>query len=692
MKKILYSVLGLVAYVSGFSQNIEFSDEIKPSFDNSTVKLDPRLFSGDYTSTSDNLDVLAISADCTVFDANTKLFAPIKGNISDVFVIQDGTIGASKQDSVATVFATLDKNQKDAVTGDGGGVVFFKIQRTKAGPWKVVPSGKAPSGRLVYFSNSNFNTVGGTVGNKDFIYVGTAGNTTQRILVLEDASNIHSNKDLIGFSDTSNFVYPTAFTQETQSRSPIPKGTVVPKYQSLGWPVEIDALSGQVISKFHRLGRGVTAITNGDGNFYFTYGGNPSILVRYSPYGVINSFKKQDLPDGADPAIGGDGSIYLYAYKQNPDGTGGFSIPLASKIDSVSYLNPGDGSTVMVAKFTQSFDSLLIAKELALRAGATMFSNIGDLATSVDEYGYSILLISERGVDSSGNAYSDPSVKYNGKLALHLSKLDSADSNVDGKFNDPYGRVLVLNNLDQGGKITTLIEGGVTKNGGYFFSNPDKMELIQLNSYDANTNLFTIKESIPATDKGRNPNVVDFSKRVNEAYFATVSGQNGIFPLDDSGLLVKSLSFSDDFKLFESGSNGSELSSCRGYVSPGGGIFLTNSLIGGGSTYDTYLTVVNGYNGTDKSMILAVRNINTFTVGLFENAFLGNQKRLAAWPNPSKGHLTTSVVSDYSITDLSGQSLKSFSQTNELDISELEKGMYILKMTSTGSTTKIVLE
>jgi hypothetical protein len=706
MKKNIYTLIGLLCSLGSFGQVSEFTSEITPSFNNSTIKLEPRLFGGDYSNTKDYLDVLAISSDCTVYDPDTKLFAPMKGNISSVFLFQDGNLGATKQDSFATVFASLDKNQKDLVLGDGGGVIFFKIQRTAAGPWKVVnmaPINQKP----IYYKNISFKSpsVSGTIGNKSICYVGTVGNSTQRILVTEDVSTIISNKDLVaGFSDTSDFTFPTADRYPNQLRSPIPVDQKpIRKYQSMGWPVEVDAVSGQVISKFHRLGRGVRALTSSVDSYYFVYGENPSVLMRYSGVGNLSDIQRQDYPPGGDPSVGGgDGSIYLYAYKQNEDGSGDFSIPVATRIDTILIANPdpANPNQIKQAVYTQDFDSLLIAKDIALRGGATMFANIGDIAVSTDEYGQPILLITEKGVDNSGDAYSNPAKKYNGVLAKHLVNLDASDGTADGKFSDPFGRVLVINNLSvlgvgTGGMITSLIEGGASKAGGYFLSNPDKLELILEDPVNS-TNVLAIHENIPNADKGRNPTFVDATKQINEAYYATFSGNGqGTFPFDysdPSNPVVASITLSNDLKLYQSGSYGSLLSTSRGYENSIGGTFITNSKLVNSYTFDTHVSVLNGYNGTDKSMILAVRNGKGIVTGFLADEFFNESKALSVWPNPSKGKLTTNVVSDYTLSDLSGKSLRSFYNTNEMDVSDLEKGIYVLKMTSSSSVTKVVIE
>lgn len=687
MKKIVYVISCTILSLSGMAQNRGFLPEIMPSANNETIKLGDKIFKGDYSSTTDFVDVLAISADCTVFDQSKGQFAPMKGSISGVYVIRDGTLGAA-QDLKATVFATIDKKQADPVLGNGGGVIFFKIERsTPESAWKVVANGVSPEPeeRDIYFKNVDFSKVGMTISNKGFAYVGRVNNKTQRFFVTEDVSDIHSNQDLVGLADTADYTYPNQFTKASNIRSIIPRGKKIKKYQSLGWLVEIDGITGEVISKVHRLGRGITAITNDGSGFVFAYGGNPSVLMRYSPYGDLNSIDKQDVPAG-DPKTG-DGAILLNAYKQNADGTGGFTIPIALQVDSVLGDDP-DNPERMVASYSQIFDSLLVAKEVALRAGATMFANIGDITYTTDEYGYKVYLITEQGVKEGEDGYHNAAKKYNGVLAQHLQGLDKLDGTEDGNFRDPFGRILVLNNLDVNGKIGVFLEGGVAR-AGNFFANPNKLEIETLNPGNLGdgqlVTLLTVKEE-----------ALDFTPAtVNEAYyFQFQSSLQGVLPLDATAEnLVKPISINESH-LYQVGSNGSRLTSNGGHQSDNTGTFITNGTIENTteSKFDTYLTVVNGYKGTDKSMILAIRNISPAAdpVGLpFEDAAL--ETSFGAWPNPTHGLLHVAEADNYVVCDMAGQMLKTFAATKTLDLSDLNKGVYLVKKAN-GAVRKIIVE
>ena len=694
MKKILHLLYAPFICLGAYAQ-VPFSNELIPGVGGSAIRLDCRLFGDEYSNRNDFVDVLAISGDCTVYDAITKKFAPMKGNISSVYSVIEASIG-QKADSIATVYATLDKNQKDAVTGDGGGVITFKIRRSAlTGEWGLASSGLAGS-KKIFFRNVDFRTAGGTVNNQSFAFGGGNGNRDipSKFLVTENIENIRSNKDLTGFSDTSNFVYPGQFTKATQAQSVIPKNTSVERFKTLGWVTEVNAETGTLIGKVHRLGRGVTALANDGNAIYLAYGGNPSILLRYQTGQVILDTKILDFPEG-NATIGGDDGSYLRAYKENEDGTGDFTIPIALRVDSVSNpnYNPSDAeSKEMLPKYAQIFDSLLIAKDVAIRAGATMFANIGDIKICQDQGGNSILLITEKGVDASGTNYKKD------QLASHLKKLDAKDGSIDGNFLDPFGRVLALGEKNI---LSTLIEGGVTKDGGYFFSNPDKLEVATVDGSNKSTNLLIVKENVYSSTLGRNSSAVSSSEIINEAYFTEVGNVIQGFPVKDFlSLEITPIPFSE-FHLFEESSKGSKLSSSGGILVNLSGTFLGNTKGPGGNgpngmPFDTYLTVVNGSGGTDKSMILAVRNIYTqpspcIPLGLVGMDSENSLNSFKSWPNPTNGILHTSEAANYTVADVTGNEVKSFTSTDLLDLTSLEKGVYFVKR-STGGVNKIILQ
>ena len=248
MKKVLLCFAFASASVAGNAQS--FMETISPSFNNPTIKLDCKLFVGDYSQKDDFVDVLAISGDSMVYDADKNVFAPMRGNIYSIYAVQQQGIGAAS-DSAATVYASINKSDKDPVTGDVGGLIMFKIKRDKAsGAWKVITENfGGPDDRDIYYTKVSFAGVGGTIGNQNMIYTSNKASISKRMLITEDVSMIKSNKDLVGIYDTTDYKYPTKYTKAAQPRSIIEANRSVKKYQSLGWPVQVNLETGAVIGR-----------------------------------------------------------------------------------------------------------------------------------------------------------------------------------------------------------------------------------------------------------------------------------------------------------------------------------------------------------------------------------------------------------------------------------------------------------
>ena len=691
MKAFLGTMIISCAIAQVSAQN--FLPEITPSFNNASTKMSCRVFSGSYTDATDFVEVLAVSTDSSVYDAVKDKYSPMKGNISDVYLFQDQTLGI-KGDSTATVFLTFDKNSKDEVLGDGGGLVMFKMKRNKkTKAWEIKPDSNNAKTKKVYFRNVNLDAVGGSVYNKKITYVGIAGANGHRFLLTEDVSTINSNKDLIGFQDTSDYVYPAKFTQATKDRSVIPAGKSVKKYQSMGFPIEIEGKTGAVIGKLHRMGRGVTSVAKFASGFVYAIGGNPSVLLYYNPAENPNNSTELYSPRTGNNLFGDDGSTYVSYYKQNADGSGEF-LPLnsTSKIDTIKSSDPNNDKGYDL-KFNQIFDSLLVVKENALKAGATMFANIGDIAVTTDQQGYEVILISEKGIDNSGDLYIKN--KYNGTLANHLIELDSTGKTaLDGKFSDPYGRILSISSSEVSGILSVLTKGGQNTSGNSFFSNPDRIEVLT-----GTPGTIIVKENIPAITLGRNPNTVTgINQRVNEAFLFESGDPNGVLGVgyNDLGQYLATPVPASEYKLILSSLQGSQLSSGSGTQTSSSGNFTINSK----TNYpnDGYLMVENGKLGTDASRVLIVRNLypqNANCVGIitgFEN-FSNNSDenaKISYWPNPTHGVVKASRVGNYFLSNMNGTIVKSFKNTDVIDLNEFAKGLYVIK-DEMGVSSKIVV-
>ena len=175
-------------------------------------------------------------------------------------------------------------------------------------------------------------------------------------------------------------------------------------------------------------------------------------------------------------------------------------------------------------------------------------------------------------------------------------------------------------------------------------------------------------------------------------------GGSGVLPFNTNNLgqLFATPIPASDYKLIMSGAPGSVISSGNGTQSAFAGSFVYNTKTGNGKYYDTYLMVENGFNGTDKSKVLAVRNLypkNTDCVEIitsFESNTLSGINNNFCYPNPTNGIVRSNTVGNYTLFDLKGSIIKSFYNTDLMDLSDCKKGLYTLK-NEMGVTNKIVV-
>lgn len=279
--------------------------------------------------------------------------------------------------------------------------------------------------------NVNFASVGGTMTNCSGAL--TANNTVITAEEFPPNNNTQLFRKGKGFRDTTDY----------QGR---------PRWQNMGWMVEADPYSKKSIQKLYALGRysheGALIMPNNK-TMYLTDDYSPSVFFKF----VANN--ANDFSTG-----------HLYAYQQIDGGNSGNWLPLP-----------------------MSMDSLLIAREVALRLGATFFLRM-EWLTMVDGKIY----ISETGTDEF--EYSTRQC-YLGKPAQHLLKIQKSINN-KAIIDYPFGAVLVFDPINN--TINPIIVGGVgTKFPKKHFSNPDGITFCK----HLNKQYLVINEDILGFSKGR---------------------------------------------------------------------------------------------------------------------------------------------------------------------------------------------
>ncbi len=262
--------------------------------------------------------------------------------------------------------------------------------------------------RTLSIKHIDFEPVGGTLRNCG----GTL--TPQNTILTAEESEPSSNSALKGeYRDTSDF-------------------NGLKRHLNFGWMVEVDPMSGKALRKLYAMGRYEhedAHIMPDNKTIYLTDDATPAVFFKFV----------------ADTA-GIYSSGQLYAYKQSADGESGEWLAM-----------PRD------------MDSLLIARDVAMRLGATLFVR----HEWVDGVGNKIY-ISETGNDKYN---LDRPISLGAKPANYFADCCHVDKN---SYSDPYGRVLELdlNTL----KLRTLVAGGdITGALPGNFASPDGMYLGKVN-------------------------------------------------------------------------------------------------------------------------------------------------------------------------------------------------------------------
>jgi len=207
-----------------------------------------------------------------------------------------------------------------------------------------------------------------------------------------------------------------------------------PRYQNYGWMVEVDPASGKAINRLWQMGRYMheDAVAMEDGRtVYLSDDETPAVLFKF----VADS--AHDYTEGQ-----------LYAYSQSEDGNSGTWVALPMEMDS-----------------------LINARDVALRRGASMFVRHEWFALVGDR-----LYIAE-----SGNDHFDLArpMTLGGTLPRHLESKRTQGT----ELSDPFGRILVLDLATD--RISVVLEGGIIGNDPQqVFANPDAISAVNLNGRD----------------------------------------------------------------------------------------------------------------------------------------------------------------------------------------------------------------
>lgn len=242
--------------------------------------------------------------------------------------------------------------------------------------------------------------------------------------------------------------------------------------ENFGWMVEVDPVNGKAIQKVYNFGRYTheDAYCTPDGKtVYLTDDHCPAVFFKFECEAPNDYSKGQ-----------------LFAFKQSADGKSGEWIALP--IDMKSLIN---------------------ARQTAIEKGATLFARL----EWIKEYNGK-LYISETGYDSIDYT---PYLKYGATAPHYLITHQYAD----GKYSDPYGRIIQYDIKTQ--ELKEFLAGGSIEKDGGHFSNPDGLYIAKINDKP----YLIISEDLIGLSQGRVSAKAEQNNWViNEIYFLDLAIEN----------------------------------------------------------------------------------------------------------------------------------------------------------------------
>lgn len=480
-------------------------------------------------------------------------------------------------------------NTKNTKLGDGGGQTVFKVKE-KHGEWEAIPSigGKT-------FHNVDFSTLGGT--NTNCGGATTMYGTTLSAEEFPQNSNASLYANGNGIQDTSDYTIPAG-------NGPY-SGRVIKRWQNYGWMVEADPKTAKGLKKYYSMGRygheGGYCMKDGK-TVYLTDDNTPGVLFKF----IAN--KKNDYTNGQ-----------LYAYKQGAGGVGGSWVALPMELDS-----------------------LLNARDMALKRGATTFTRLEWIALAPNGK----LYITETGADVAN--HTSGTLK-GAKIAHHNIRLDTIGGKpMDNILTDYYGRVLELD--PKTNHVRVYVEGGNGSDGKTNFSGPDGLTVVQMDGIP----YLLMNEDIIGSSQNRMPAGPNNRNSICEIYFVDLRKKNPTV---------------DDLRRFIIGPVGAETT---------GGVFTPD-----GKTYFVNIQHPSSSN------IFPFNNSTTIAVTGFEDLCRYDDNRMGTlssesngfsiYPNPASQELHFNKTTDVTIYDAVGNKIRTERNVSIIDISGLEAGMYFIQ-------------
>ncbi len=479
-------------------------------------------------------------------------------------------------------------NTKNPKLGDGGGMTVFRVNKVN-GVWQVV------NHRGQKFWNVDFKTVGGTNINCGGITLSNGNFMTAEEFPQESNSGLFGGGN--GVSDTSDYTIPSGPYQ----------GKVIKRWQNYGWMVEVDAANAKAVQKSYAMGR-------------FSHEGGWAMPDKKTVYLT-------------DDYIPGSCLFKFVADKENDYSQGTLS----------AYKHSADGNSGQWVEIERNLDTLLNARNVAWRKGATIFNR---LEWVVDHKGK--LYLTETGIDQLS---LKPAKAIGGTVPKHLERLDTLyASTKNDTLLDYYGRILRLdlNTL----KLDVYLEGGNGASTRMNFSNPDGLAIQTI----GNKTYLMINEDLNGGTFNRSGNGT-----------AGLVGEIFAIDLDNQSPKV------DDLRRFLITPQGSE--STGGVATPDG------------KTYFVNIQHPSSSNNTpfNNSITIAVTGFSLST----SSKEIKVTEDFSVFPNPAQDVINFNKVTDVSLYNITGQQIRVVRNANSINVGDLTPGVYFLQ-TIKGAVVKVV--
>ncbi len=457
----------------------------------------------------------------------------------------------------------------------------------------------------------------------------TTGQNRGQIFAVENF--VLNNADVFKLSgDSADFTVPSGASAFA--------GKNIKKYQNSGWVVEVDRLSADlscptcgIVKKHYDLGRldrsGLVANSRRNG----TNDGLLQTTVQVT----------DGLPSVIIKTTNNSGLISFFAYKESEE--------------AFVLLNESSSGGSIIA-LTEN--QLLNLKDLALQKGATMYNKLTSIAQN-PETGF--IYIAEEGGNVTSSVFSDTLIKFNGELALHLQTLDSKDG-ADGKFKDPHGRILVLNQDDE--IVSVFLEGGKSSIPNRAFSNPSSLYAQSFEYQDEKgdfqrASFLVVSENITVNDDGQNPaGITNREDMFNELFFLNL------------GITSPTVNDMKTFAILPPGVQ-STMTMNPASFSPLL-VAIQNGKQSNSAPYNDVALVA--FDGFEKFFVNPSLCDNVGVLSLTKD-----DSQFIAYPNPANSKVNFNKTYDISLYDMTGALVKTTKNTDYLNIEGLKQGFYFVR-------------